>query len=71
MNYHLIALDMDGTLLNRNLEIHPDIIESMHRAKVEGKEIVMTVKAGDKVKIALEMERMHFFDKDTERCIVH
>lgn len=41
MNYRLIALDMDGTLLNGKLEIHPDIIESMHRAKELGKEIVV------------------------------
>lgn len=41
MNYRLIALDMDGTLLNSQLEIHPDIIESMHKAKELGKEIVV------------------------------
>ena len=29
------------------------------------------VRAGDKIKIAIEIDRMHFFDKDTERCIVH
>lgn len=41
MNYSMIALDMDGTLLNGNLEIHPDIIESIHNAKGLGKEIVV------------------------------
>ena len=41
MSYSLIALDMDGTLLNGKLEIHPDIIESMHCAKELGKEIVV------------------------------
>ncbi len=29
------------------------------------------VKAGDKIKVAFDISRMHFFDKDTERCIVH
>ena len=28
-------------------------------------------RAGDKVKIAVELQRVHVFDKDTERCIVH
>ena len=30
-----------------------------------------TSRAGDTIKIALEAPRMHIFDKDTERCIVH
>ena len=30
-----------------------------------------TSRAGDTIKIALEASRMHIFDKDTERCIVH
>jgi multiple sugar transport system ATP-binding protein len=29
------------------------------------------VRAGDSVKIAVELERVHVFDKDTERCIIH
>ena len=29
------------------------------------------VRAGDTVKIAVELERVHVFDKDTERCIAH
>ena len=28
-------------------------------------------RAGDKVKIAVELGRVHVFDKDTERCIIH
>ncbi|MBE6631457.1 MAG: sn-glycerol-3-phosphate ABC transporter ATP-binding protein UgpC [Ruminococcaceae bacterium] len=28
-------------------------------------------RAGDKVQIAIDTTRMHIFDKDTERCIVH
>ena len=30
-----------------------------------------TSRAGDKIQIAFEATRMHIFDKDTERCIVH
>ncbi len=30
-----------------------------------------TSRAGDTIKVALEAARMHIFDKDTERCIVH
>ncbi len=30
-----------------------------------------TSRAGDTIKIALETSRMHIFDKDTEKCIVH
>ncbi len=41
MSYRMIALDMDGTLLNGKLEIHPDIIESLRYAKEAGKEIVV------------------------------
>ncbi len=28
-------------------------------------------RAGDKIKVALELPRVHVFDKDTERCIIH
>jgi multiple sugar transport system ATP-binding protein len=30
-----------------------------------------TARAGDTIKIALEASRIHIFDKDTERCILH
>ena len=30
-----------------------------------------TAKAGDTIKVAFDTSRMHIFDKDTERCIVH
>ncbi|MBE6640387.1 MAG: sn-glycerol-3-phosphate ABC transporter ATP-binding protein UgpC [Ruminococcaceae bacterium] len=28
-------------------------------------------RAGDSIKVAIEVSRMHFFDKDTEKCICH
>ena len=30
-----------------------------------------TARAGDTIKIALDTSRVHIFDKDTERCIIH
>ena len=30
-----------------------------------------TTRAGDNIKIGFDMERIHIFDKDTERCIIH
>ena len=30
-----------------------------------------TTRAGDVVKVAFDMSRIHLFDKDTERCIIH
>ena len=30
-----------------------------------------TARSGDTIKVALEVARMHIFDKDTEKCIVH
>ena len=28
-------------------------------------------RAGDKIKIHADMSRLHIFDKDTEKCIIH
>ena len=42
-----------------------------------GKNIIARVssrsqsRAGDNIKVAIDAERIHIFDKDTERCIVH
>jgi multiple sugar transport system ATP-binding protein len=30
-----------------------------------------TSRAGDKIQVAFDTARIHLFDKDTERCIVH
>ncbi|MBQ9750801.1 MAG: hypothetical protein IJV87_09535, partial [Clostridia bacterium] len=30
-----------------------------------------TSRAGDTIEVALDTSRIHIFDKDTERCIVH
>ena len=36
MKYKLIAIDMDGTLLNSNQEISKRNMEALHRAKEQG-----------------------------------
>lgn len=46
------------------------------KAGEEGKMIARvssrsTTRMGDTIQVAFDMERMHFFDKDTERCIIH
>lgn len=40
--YQLIALDIDGTLLNTNKEITPDTEAAVHRAFAAGKEVVLS-----------------------------
>ena len=30
-----------------------------------------TTRAGDTIKVGFDMDRLHIFDKDTERCIIH
>jgi len=30
-----------------------------------------TTRAGDTIKVGFDMSRMHIFDKDTERCVLH
>ena len=41
-SYQLIALDIDGTLLNTNKEITPDTEAAVHRAFAAGKEVVLS-----------------------------
>ena len=33
--------------------------------------IYYNIVAGDKIKVVADMSRLHIFDKDTERCIIH
>lgn len=40
MNYRLIALDMDGTVLNSNKVISPRTEEAIHKALAAGKEVL-------------------------------
>lgn len=40
MNYRLLAMDMDGTALNRDKQISPRTAEAIHRGLAGGKEIL-------------------------------
>jgi len=64
-----IEADVEVTeLMGAEIYLYLTTAEQRLTARVSSRS---TVKAGDKIKIALEISRMHFFDKDTERCIVH
>ena len=30
-----------------------------------------TARSGDTIQVAFDMSRVHIFDKDTEKCIIH
>ena len=53
-----------------SFEGREDVIE-------EGKNVIARVsarsqsRAGDDIKVAVDMTRVHIFDKDTEKCICH
>ena len=53
-----------------SFEGREDVIE-------EGKNVIARVsarslsRAGDNIKVAFDMSRVHLFDKDTEKCICH
>ena len=65
----VIETDVEVTeLMGAEIYLYLTTAEQKLTARVSSRS---KVRAGDKVKIALEIERMHFFDKDTERCIVH
>ena len=67
---HVITCTVDVTELMGNeifLYLAADEEQSL-TARVSSRS---TARAGDTVKVALDLSRMHIFDKDTERCIVH
>ena len=72
-----IAAHEDGTvdayvevteLMGAEIYLYLVVGETKLTARVSARS---TSRAGDTIKIALEAARMHIFDKDTERCIVH
>jgi Cof subfamily protein (haloacid dehalogenase superfamily) len=42
MNYKLLALDLDGTLLNDNGEISPENLSSIEKARTAGTKVIVT-----------------------------
>ncbi len=65
----VIDVDVDVTeLMGSEIHLYLSVGEDQLVAKVPSRS---PVKAGDKIKIALETERLHIFDKETEVCIIH
>jgi len=55
-------------LMGSEIHLHLVIGETNLVAKVSSRS---ASRAGDTIKVAFDLSRMHFFDKDTERCIIH
>ncbi len=55
-------------LMGAEIHLYLNIGEANLIAKVSSRS---TSRAGDTIKVALDTSRMHIFDQDTERCIVH
>ena len=72
----IIEADVEVTEL-MGAEIYLYLAFEGQEDATNGKTIIARVssrsqsRAGDKIKIAFDMTRLHVFDKDTERCIVH
>ena len=55
-------------LMGAAIHLHITFEEQNMIARVSSRS---TARAGDKIKVALDMSRVHLFDKDTERFIIH
>ncbi len=62
-------VDVDVTeLMGAEIYLYLSVGETNLIARVSSRS---KTRAGDKVKVSFEMGRLHIFDKDTERCIIH
>ncbi len=65
----VVDADVDVTeLMGAEIYLYLVVGETKLTARVSSRS---TTRAGDKIKIAFDVSRMHIFDKDTEQCIVH
>ena len=55
-------------LMGAEIYLYLNIGETRLIAKVSARS---QSRGGDKIKVALDMTRLHIFDKDTERCVMH
>jgi multiple sugar transport system ATP-binding protein len=62
-----VAVDITE-LMGAEIHLHLIIGETNLVAKVSSRS---TSRAGDNIKVAFDLTRMHFFDKDTEKVIIH
>ncbi len=66
---YVIDTDVEVTeLMGAEIYLYLVIGEQNAIARVSSRS---TARAGDKIKVAIDMSRVHIFDKDTERFIVH
>ena len=64
-----VDTDVDVTeLMGAEIYLYLLVGETKLTARVSSRS---TTRAGDKIKVAFDSSRLHIFDKDTERCIIH
>ena len=64
-----IEANVDVTeLMGAEIHLYLNVGETNLIARVSSRS---TSRAGDTIKVALDTSRMHIFDQDTERCIIH
>ncbi len=62
-------VDVDVTeLMGAEIYLYLSVGESNLIARVSSRS---KTRAGDKIKVSFDMSRLHIFDKDTERCVIH
>ena len=66
---NVIEVDVDVTeLMGAEIYLYLTTGEQAMTARVSSRS---QARAGDKIKVAIEAERIHIFDKDTQKCLVH
>jgi multiple sugar transport system ATP-binding protein len=69
MKGNVIDVDVDVTeLMGAEIYLYLSVGEQAATARVSSRS---QARAGDKIKVAIEVSRIHIFDKDTQKCIVH
>ena len=66
---NVIEVDVDVTeLMGAEIYLYLTTGEQNMTARVSSRS---QARAGDRIKVAIEAERIHIFDKDTQKCLVH
>ena len=69
MSDWIIETDVEVTeLMGAEIYLYLVAEETNLTARVSARS---TARAGDIINVAIDMERVHIFDKDTERCVIH
>ena len=64
-----VEVDVEVTeLMGAEIYLYLSVGESNLIARVSSRS---KTRAGDKIKVSFDMTRLHIFDKDTERCVIH